>query len=105
MRRRAHSFLLILTLVLLSPLHRLTPLPFNDAGHLGQLWISFAQLYEDNDRLEDARKIFERAVNVPFRKVCIAVYELLAGRSTVRRPPSFLPIIPVTPPPPPRADG
>lgn len=38
-------------------------------GKFGSLWVDFAKLYEDNGRLDDARKIFDRAVNVHFRRV------------------------------------
>ncbi len=38
-------------------------------GKYSVLWIDFAKLYEDNGRLDDARKIFDRAVNVNFRRV------------------------------------
>ncbi|XP_044736719.1 pre-mRNA-splicing factor syf1 homolog [Chrysoperla carnea] len=38
-------------------------------GKLHTLWISFAKFYEQNGQIEDARLIFEKAINVPFVKV------------------------------------
>ncbi|CAG0892203.1 unnamed protein product [Cyprideis torosa] len=38
-------------------------------GKLHTLWISFAKFYEENDQPEDARIIFEKAVQIPFLKV------------------------------------
>ncbi|KAK8775905.1 hypothetical protein V5799_030751 [Amblyomma americanum] len=38
-------------------------------GKLHVLWVSFAKFYEENDQIEDARIIFEKATQVPFTKV------------------------------------
>merc|ERR1719481_8716 len=38
-------------------------------GKLKNLWIEFAKFYEDNDQVEDARIIFEKATHVAFMKV------------------------------------
>lgn len=38
-------------------------------GKLNILWVSFAKFYEENDQIEDARIIFEKATQVPFTKV------------------------------------
>ncbi|KAH7983955.1 hypothetical protein HPB52_015750 [Rhipicephalus sanguineus] len=38
-------------------------------GKLNVLWVSFAKFYEENDQIEDARIIFEKATQVPFTKV------------------------------------
>lgn len=38
-------------------------------GKLHVLWVSFAKFYEENDQIEDARIIFEKATQVPFIKV------------------------------------
>jgi pre-mRNA-splicing factor SYF1 len=46
-----------------------TILPKKATGKFHLLWTNFAHFYEENDDLENARKIFDRAVNVPFKKV------------------------------------
>uniref|UniRef100_T1JEU9 Pre-mRNA-splicing factor SYF1 n=1 Tax=Strigamia maritima TaxID=126957 RepID=T1JEU9_STRMM len=38
-------------------------------GKLNSLWISFAKFYDENGQIEDARIIFEKAVQVPYVKV------------------------------------
>lgn len=38
-------------------------------GKLPALWVAFAKFYEENDQIEDARIIFEKATQVPFTKV------------------------------------
>ena len=34
-----------------------------------KLWIAFAKFYEDNEQIDDARTIFEKAAKVQFRTV------------------------------------
>ncbi|KAJ3412240.1 pre-mRNA-splicing factor syf1 [Chytridiales sp. JEL 0842] len=43
--------------------------PKRATGKFHLLWTNFAHYYEENGDLENARKIFERATNVPFKKV------------------------------------
>lgn len=43
--------------------------PKLQVGKLSQLWIAFARSYERFDEMEDARKIFEKAVQVNYTKV------------------------------------
>ena len=38
-------------------------------GKLHTLWVEFAKFYERNDQVSDARKIFDKAVLVPYKKV------------------------------------
>lgn len=38
-------------------------------GKLYTLWVAFAKFYEENDQIEDARLIFEKATQVPYAKV------------------------------------
>jgi len=38
-------------------------------GKLHKLWIAFSKFYEDNDQIDDARTIFEKAAKVQFRSV------------------------------------
>ncbi|KAJ3275772.1 hypothetical protein HDV01_007239 [Terramyces sp. JEL0728] len=46
-----------------------TVVPHRANGSLTDLWLQFANFYIENDRLKDARNVFEQAVKVPFRKV------------------------------------
>ncbi|KAI8608801.1 hypothetical protein BC830DRAFT_915174 [Chytriomyces sp. MP71] len=46
-----------------------TIVPKKSSGKLHLLWTGFATFYEENDELGQARKIFERAVNVPYKHV------------------------------------
>lgn len=43
--------------------------PKQATGKLYSLWVSFAKFYESNGDLENARKIFEKAVKVDFKTV------------------------------------
>ncbi|GMT04351.1 hypothetical protein PENTCL1PPCAC_26525, partial [Pristionchus entomophagus] len=43
--------------------------PKMQVGRLSALWISFAKFYEKNKQVQDARSIFERAVEAPYVKV------------------------------------
>ena len=38
-------------------------------GKLHKLWMAFSKFYEDNDQIDDARTIFEKAAKVQFRSV------------------------------------
>lgn len=38
-------------------------------GKLFTLWVSFAKFYEENNQIEDARLVFEKAILVPYTKV------------------------------------
>ncbi|XP_075214335.1 pre-mRNA-splicing factor SYF1 fand isoform X2 [Lycorma delicatula] len=38
-------------------------------GKLHTLWIAFAKFYEDNEQIEDARVVLEKATSVPYTKV------------------------------------
>lgn len=38
-------------------------------GKLHTLWVEFAKFYESNEQIVDARKIFDKAVLVPYKKV------------------------------------
>ncbi|RWS31360.1 pre-mRNA splicing factor Syf1-like protein [Leptotrombidium deliense] len=38
-------------------------------GKVSTLWVNFAKFYEENDQVEDARIIFEKATDAPFTKV------------------------------------
>ncbi|KAJ3130230.1 pre-mRNA-splicing factor syf1 [Physocladia obscura] len=46
-----------------------TIIPKKSSGKLHLLWTRFATFYEDNDDLEQARLVFERAVNVAYKHV------------------------------------
>ncbi|KAJ3309448.1 hypothetical protein HDV04_006026 [Boothiomyces sp. JEL0838] len=46
-----------------------TVIPHRANGSLTDLWLEFANFYIENDRLKDARSVFEQAVKVPFKKV------------------------------------
>ena len=43
--------------------------PLKAVGKLHKLWIAFAKFYEDNEQIDDARTIFEKAAKVQFRTV------------------------------------
>ena len=43
--------------------------PKQAVGKLHHLWANFGKFYEENDQLDDARVIFEKATHVPFLKV------------------------------------
>ena len=43
--------------------------PLKAVGKLHKLWISFSKFYEDNEQIDDARTIFEKASKVQFRSV------------------------------------
>ncbi len=43
--------------------------PKQAVGKLHHLWVNFGKFYEDNEQLEDARIILEKATHVPFLKV------------------------------------
>ena len=38
-------------------------------GKYGQLWIDFAKFYENNEQLDDARYIFDKATKATFKSV------------------------------------
>lgn len=38
-------------------------------GKLNTLWVSFAKFYEENNQLDDARVVFEKATQVAYVKV------------------------------------
>ncbi|KAI8916147.1 hypothetical protein EDD86DRAFT_197777 [Gorgonomyces haynaldii] len=38
-------------------------------GHLHQLWIGYAKFFEEKEMIERARQVFERATQVPFKKI------------------------------------
>lgn len=40
---------------------------FADDGHFSDIWIRFAQVYENNDDLESCNKIFAKATEIGFR--------------------------------------
>ena len=44
--------------------------PKQAVGKLHHLWVNFAKFYDENDQLEDARVILEKATHVAFLKVC-----------------------------------
>ena len=43
--------------------------PKQAVGKLHHLWVNFGKFYEENDQLDDARVILEKATHVPFLKV------------------------------------
>ena len=43
--------------------------PKQAVGKLHHLWVNFAKFYEENEQLDDARVILEKATHVPFLKV------------------------------------
>ncbi|OLY80154.1 Pre-mRNA-splicing factor syf1 [Smittium mucronatum] len=43
--------------------------PKKALGDLSELWIRYAAFYEDNQKLDDARQVFERAIDVHFKVV------------------------------------
>jgi pre-mRNA-splicing factor SYF1 len=43
--------------------------PLKATGKAHTLWLSFAQFWEENDELDNARKVFEKAVQVNFKKL------------------------------------
>ncbi|KAG1714240.1 Pre-mRNA-splicing factor SYF1 [Nymphon striatum] len=43
--------------------------PKQASGKVHTLWVAFAKFYEQNEQLEDARLIFEKAIQVPYVKV------------------------------------
>ncbi|KAJ3192181.1 pre-mRNA-splicing factor syf1 [Irineochytrium annulatum] len=43
--------------------------PKKAVGKLHMLWVNFAKLYEESGDLASARKVLDRAVNVPYKKV------------------------------------
>ena len=47
--------------------------PKQAVGKLHHLWVNFAKFYDENDQLEDARVILEKATHVAFLKVCITL--------------------------------
>ena len=44
--------------------------PKQAVGKLHHLWVNFAKFYDENDQLEDARVILEKATHIAFLKVC-----------------------------------
>ena len=47
--------------------------PKQAVGKLHHLWVNFAKFYDENDQLEDARVILEKATHVAFLKVCMTL--------------------------------
>ena len=43
--------------------------PKQAVGKLHHLWVNFGKFYEENDQMEDARVILEKATHVSFLKV------------------------------------
>lgn len=43
--------------------------PHKSDGELNQLWVDYAEIYEQQNDLEGAKNVFEKAVEVPFRRV------------------------------------
>ena len=43
--------------------------PMRATGKFSQLWIDFARFYEEYDDLENAERVFQKAVSVPFKSV------------------------------------
>ena len=51
--------------------------PKQAVGKLHHLWVNFAKFYDENDQLEDARVILEKATHVAFLKVCMTLKSIL----------------------------
>ena len=43
--------------------------PARATGKFSQLWVDFARFYEGYDDLENAERVFQKAVSVPFKSV------------------------------------